>query len=373
MRQNSRAAFAKSKNGRVVINLPRNWFGGRQRTISIGLPDSPENMVQGNEIARQINNDWRLNIFDYSGQRYQISAPKVDTLYCENLQELWRKYCEYKRPNWKAKSIKFNEGALGHWMNKIPYDWHDALSVRAYLITNTTNYMAVAVLRGISLAINWGIRVGVIPDQKNPYARMGTDLKAKRPGAGRKGANALSESEQAELIKLFAESPRYSEFHNFAQFLFLTGCRPSEAVGITWGQVSPNYDRLTFDRSIVQIDSKFVHNQYSKTNRTREFPIANQLAKLLQSLGRKADSKLIFMVNDQPIDYHAKFYLAWKKLSLQALNRPSTPYNARDTFITRQIEHGIPIGLVAQWVDNSTVMIEQNYLDVAKTFKVLPQ
>lgn len=54
---------------------------------------------------------------------------------------------------------------------------------------------------------------------------------------------------------------------------------------------------------------------------------------------------------------------AWDKIVDSLVERKTTPYSCRDTFISEQIAKGVPTAVVAKWCDNSVEMIEQKYLD----------
>jgi integrase len=77
-------------------------------------------------------------------------------------------------------------------------------------------------------------------------------------------------------------------------------------------------------------------------------------------------------VNGQYFNYDTFYSRAWKTLAEKVTGLKTTPYSTRDTFITRQIEKGKPIAIIAKWVDNSTAIIEKNYLDTAAILSIRP-
>jgi integrase len=366
MRQNSRAAEAKIKNGRVIIRLPRNWFEGKQREFSLGIPGNLENLTYGRSIATQINHDHRSGQFDFSLAKYreqplQQLAPEDFTL-----GQLWEKYCQYKKSGWKAKTVEYYAW-LGHLIHQLPTDWANALDVRACLLELTTEGQAIRVLKSIESCLEWAMRVGLLADQRNPYRKMGADLQGRK--SARSVANAFTQDEQSRMIQAFRNHPRWSVFGDFVEFLFLTGCRPSEAIGLHWEQIAPDCSTILFDRSVVKIGQKWHVNKLSKTNRERIFYCHDRLQNLIGSLVRQ--NSPVFLVNGQYINYDS-FDKPWKKLSMEVTGKHSTPYSARDTFITHQTELGKPVAVVAQWVDNSSEMIEKKYLDTGAIRAIRP-
>jgi integrase len=178
--------------------------------------------------------------------------------------------------------------------------------------------------------------------------------------------NAFTLEEQDRILEAFAHSRYYSYYLPLVKFWLLTGCRPSEAIGLEWEQVSANRTSIRFDRSIGQVGSKFIKNKRSKTNRVRIFPTNEKLQILLLEINRASDSKHLLVFpsrKNKIIDYKAFSARIWKPLVEAAIGRHSTPYSCRDTFITHQIGQGIPIAVIAKWVDNSVKMIESRYLD----------
>jgi integrase len=371
MRKNSGSAEVKDLNGRVIIRLPRNWFDGKQKSLPLGIPSTRENLAYGEQISNQINTDHLAGQFDRTLTKYkkqpQVSPSELPTI---TTKELWNKYCDYKQPRWKAKTAVYNREIIGRWIDRLSPDWSDALAVRSYLLASTTDGVVVRVLNSLETAVEWAMRVQVLPESRNPYKGMGSDLKVAKT---KKGANALTQVEQEQLIQAFYDHPLWSVYGEFVEFLFLTGCRPSEAIGLHWSQVAADCTTVRFNRSVVMIGRQFHLNELSKTNRERVFYCNDRLIGLLLKLYRNcAGAGAVFRVHGRFINYDTFSRRPWNSLAFEATGRKTTPYSARDTFITHQTEKGKPIAIVAQWVDNSTGMIERKYLDTSATQSIKP-
>jgi integrase len=370
VRKNSGSAEVKDLNGRVIIRLPRNWFDGKQKSLPLGIPTTLENMAHGGKIAAQINSDYLAGQFDRTLAKYK-QQPQAHQQPAEilTIKELWGKYCDYKQRRWKALSAHYNRVTIGGWIDKIPQDWRKALEVRSYLLEETTEGITVRVLCSIESCLEWAMRVGELPEQRNPYKRMGSDLQTKKLSV----ANALTKEEQSQVIKAFYDHPTWAYYAQFVEFLFLTGCRPSEAIGLDWSQMTADFTQITFDRSVVRIGRKWHQNKLSKTNRARIFYCNGKLQHLLTEIHTGSKGKgAVFLLNGEYIDYGVFSKRPWKTITFPILDRSSTPYSTRDTFITRQTEAGKPIAIVAKWVDNSTGMIEKKYLDTTVTQAIRP-
>jgi integrase len=371
VRKNSGSAEVKDLNGRVIIRLPRNWFEGKQKSLPLGLPTTLENLAHGGKIAAQMNSDYLAGQFDTTFAKYkqQPQTPQQPVTAALTLKELWAKYCDYKQRRWKASTAHYNRVIIGVWFERIPHDWRKALDVRSFLLAETTEGITIRVLCSIETCLDWSMRVGLLPEQRNPYKGMGGDLQAKELG----GANALSKEEQEQVIQAFYGHPLWAHYAQFVEFLFLTGCRPSEAVGLDWSQINPEFSQICFDRSVVRIGREWHQNKLSKTNRARIFYCNDRLQQLLADLHATSKKKgTVFQVHGQYIDYRVFSKRPWKTIAFSILGRSSTPYSTRDTFITRQTEAGKPIAIIAKWVDNSSGMIEKKYLDTTATQSIRP-
>ncbi|MEO0537524.1 MAG: hypothetical protein AAF215_27145 [Cyanobacteria bacterium P01_A01_bin.123] len=100
--------------------------------------------------------------------------------------------------------------------------------------------------------------------------------------------NAFTEEERDRTIDAFKEDSRkgmnYRHYAPFVEFLFLVGCRPSEAIGLQWKHISEDFSFVHFDSSLVQIGNRRVRTQGSKNNRTRQIAVSQRVQALLQSI-----------------------------------------------------------------------------------------
>ncbi len=91
----------------------------------------------------------------------------------------------------------------------------------------------------------WSVKEGLL--EANPFAQMtitlpkGTDEYA--------DINPFSREERDLIIQTFAGDRYYSFYTPYVQFLFLTGCRPSEAIALQWKHI--NSKAVQFRQSVV--------------------------------------------------------------------------------------------------------------------------
>jgi integrase len=100
----------------------------------------------------------------------------------------------------------------------------------------------------------------------------------------------FSKKEMDAIVQAFADHPVYNHYTNFVKFLFLTGCRSSEAVGLKWKHISADCQIITFCEAVVNVSSKGIRKN-TKTGKSRKFPCNLQLQKLLLNI-RPSDMRV---------------------------------------------------------------------------------
>jgi integrase len=352
------------RSGRLRLRIPGNCFpDGKQQEIALEMADTSA----GRTVAAQIIANLQLDI--YQGQidptldKYR-RAPMVTIV---TAFSLWTQYVEYKKPTIKLSTLDYYERTIGSKMVQIPHSIDKALDVRDWLLKNSPPAFAGRCLDHLSSAVAWGIRHSVISLVKNPYLGMGREVK---PKTQTPGADAFTTKQKEQILNSFVGSPYYDRYFAFVYFLFLTGCRPSEAIGLRWGEIATDFSVVNFTGSIVRVNHKAVRMNRSKTNRVRSFPINSELNDLLQAIHKPTHQAdwLVFPLTDDPylpIDYENFYKRAWVKTVRPIVNRRTTPYSCRDTFITEQVAAGFPVSVISKWVDNSPRMIDDRYFDVS--------
>ncbi len=352
------------RSGRLALLIPAAVHPeGRRAEIALNMADSEA----GQTVAARILADLKLDIYngnlDISLVKYQRkSVTTMMTIY-----DLWCEYIDYRRGIIKPSTLHYYEEIIGDRLRNCPQSLTRGLEVRRWLLENMSQDYAARILGALSWAVTWGIKHERISLKKNIYIDMAKETK---PKSQTPAPDAFNQEEKEAILNSFVTSHRYDHFYPFVYFLFLTGCRPSEAIGIQWGDISSGYKLINFTGSIIQIKSQAVRMSTSKTNRVRSFPINTELRDLLEACKRSPTqpSDLIFPSREDiniPINYQNFSKGAWEKIVDPIVGRNTTPYSCRDTFITEQIAKGIPISVVARWVDNSPEVINKHYFDIS--------
>jgi integrase len=356
-----------SVRGRLRLRLPRAWFDGRQVIFSLGLTDNAANRRIATEVVAEIGRDFRAGKLDRTFVKYGKQLPQKTTS-PPTIGELWSKYCLFKKGSLKPATQYYWEVTLGRHIFACPILATEALEAKKWFLERTTGGMLWRIMSAVTSSIRWANTHDII--EKNIVSQWESVLSAVRKKNSDPRPNALTDFETSQLLEAIERSkPHYT---CFVKFLFLTGCRPSEAIGLTWRQISLDGRSILFDRSIIRLGGRIVKNERSKTNRVRIFPTPVDLAALLLDLPRRSPSDLVFpSPKGDSIDYSNFRRKVWHPLAKPILGRSSTPYSCRDSFITRQIAAGKPLAAIAKWVDTSIPMIEERYFDLA-AIDILP-
>lgn len=343
--------------GMLRLRLPRHLFGGQQKYLYLSLPDTPLNRSAAEKKARAIAADIAFDKFDASLQKYQsiiTVIPKAQ--YSLSLGELWEKYTVYKSQHLAATTIKKDFAVVARHIQKTCGDLSQAQKVRMELIELTTIRSAKRSLMQINACCTWAVDFGLI--ETNPFEKL--KIKARKPPAN---IEPFTEQERDRIIAVFKEKESF--YASLIEFLFLTGCRPSEAIALRWKHIDTNLTRITFCEAFVYGISKG-----TKTDKSRIFPINSKLRSFLKAIGPDAtntDSLVFPSKTGLVIDEHNLGTRLWKPILEDLGIRQRPIYNCRHTFISNCLAKGTQVKQVALWCGNSPRTIWEHYAGLIAT------
>lgn len=355
MRQPKGTVSVSVCRGMLRLQLPRHLYGGEQRYLYLGLPDTPTNRQSAQARAQAIASDIAFDRFDATLERYRPTAIQPDNL--PTLGELWQKYTFYKAKDLSPTTLDKDFKRVANHIAAMPTQkLRDARRIRKHLIDTLTSTSAKKVLMHLSACCQWAMDEEMIPN--NPFRH----LPKVKGGKSTQDINPFTQGERDQIIQAFEQSVYYSHYAAFVKFLFFTGCRTSEAVGLQWKHISADLKTITFSEAVVNGVRKG-----TKTGKIRKFPVNDFLRSLLIEI-RPPNPKPDEIVFKSPegllIDAHNFLNRAWTSV-LEPLSITYRPqYNTRHTFITLCLEYGIPDTQVAQWVGNSARTIWQHYAGI---------
>jgi integrase len=362
--------------------MPRTLFGGNQKYVYTRLEDNNEGWHEAYSQAMRIESDIRKATFDFSLKTYQPQRPELTILTSQQLTllELWDRYSEYRRPQVAETTFKVNyQSRYRNAIAQLPTQrLQDAILIRDYLLRNKTAATAKQLLVQFNACCNWAVKSQLI--KVNPFSGMASDLRVVRTSR-EDSIHPFTPQERDAIIQAFEEHPHYQHYTPFVKFLFMTGCRTSEAVGLRWRDVNPGCTIITFSSAISKKTRKG-----TKTGKSRKFPCNQQLQSLLQSIRpAKPDPESLVFPNPigNPIDPAVFLHNAWSgdesknKIGIVTqlvkegkVERYRPQYNTRHTFITMALEAGVSPTQVGRWVGTSTETISRHYAGVIRQLQV---
>ncbi|MBV8885959.1 MAG: tyrosine-type recombinase/integrase [Chroococcidiopsidaceae cyanobacterium CP_BM_RX_35] len=354
----------------------------QQKSFTLGIADTSENRVKGESIVRQMHLDMLSGNFDSTLVKYKpvshltvVEAIKPKTGL--DLAQLWDKYTEFRAKQVSETTLKLNYARVSSHIQKLPTkSLADAVLIRDSLLEKNSAYTAKRILTQINACCNWAMRSKLI--DLNPFYEMAAEIKLSKTELESLDIDPFSKEEREIIIQAFKEHERYNRYAAFVEFLFLTGCRTSEAVGLKWKHISPDLSKITFSETIVNVSSKKIR-QGLKTQDKRTFPCNKQLRLFLLSIkpeNLEPDSPVFTSIKGQEINAHTFNAMCWhgcvnkgrryvgivQKLADEGkINHYRPQYQTRHTFITLCLDAGVEVKDVARWVGNTPEIIYKHY------------
>jgi integrase len=362
-------ASLESHRGRLRIHLPKAYYAGKNKYLNLFLADNEKNRGIALDKLDWINGDIVNDRLDVTLERYQPQAKQQayltlveDPKPVMELKQVWDSYLAYIEPSRKPSTLLYLHKTISPKIHTCEIqDPSLALEVRNWLLSVTTQSMTKRVLIQINAAIKWAIKHKKLAIPVSPFDGMAYEFKHNYETNPAPNAFTLLERDRVlETFKNHSRSSggiRYAHYAHFVEFMFLTGCRPHEAVELQWKH--------------IDLAWRFINFTDSKTGRSRKFPCNQSLREFLQSIPQK--SALVFPApKGGSINYKNFSQRAWKAI-VDPIKPDTTPYSCRDTFITEQVAKNVNTAIIAKWVDNSVKTIEKHYLDMLSLDHILPQ
>lgn len=234
----------------------------------------------------------------------------------------------------------------------------------------------------LSSEISWLLNLQIAPatfNKKLGYLRACGDW-AKSEGLlsinpwlkvkSRKGTKEIikpfSQDEAARISAGFKKT--YPAWSPFAKFLFLSGCRMSEAIGLQWKHIDFERGEICICESLAQCKDGNGYERVRKSTKTgsvRFLKINAELAKLFEQVKSASPNSEDLIFKNPTGTGHLdsnNFRDRWKKV-LAAANIPyRRPHVIRHSFASHAIEQGCPLTGVAYLLGHSdTRMVAQTY------------
>jgi integrase len=377
----SKTSTGKQSKGSVSIRCShdrlqlRFRYQGKRECLSLGLPDTANNRKLAEAKARQIEMDILSNNFDPSMDKYRqtafLAAQPLSPL-IPKLNHLWTKFVESKQSQCSQNTMDTMYAQYTRYIQKLPtHDLTQAGEIKDFALKTFPINSAKRLMIRLNACCKWAMQNGLIDG--NPFNGMASDIKLPKSQKNEDGEiNPFTAEERDSILNAIATdqfNPAHSAFKHsyyfpFVYFLFKTGCRSSEAVALTWKDISKDFSSISFERSIIDTAQGRQVREGLKTQEKRKFPCNYTLQEFLKSI-KPATAKptdLVFPgMKGGYLDPDAFRKYVWKRI-LEGLGIEYRKlYQTRHTFITLALEARLDAKDVAKLVGNSPEVIYRHY------------
>jgi integrase len=352
----------KINHGRIQIVLT---YRGVRKYLSLGLPDSKPNRVYAEMVKSRIVSDLLNDNFDPTLEKYKRDALKPDEHKPTDdisIAQLWEQYTNYKRPQLAPSTIAKDFDRVAVYIARFPVSTLDgAIAVRDYLNSTTTPNTTKRVLTQLNACCAWAVDSRLIV--VNPFVGMAAGIKAPKVKTDGEDIDPFSPDERERIIQ--ALKALNSEYAALVEFMFRTGCRPSEAIALQFKHISVGCKNITFEQAVTTSENGLAVKQGLKTQQKRVFPCGKDLTAFLKSIAPEQIDREQFIFRSPKkkfIDFHNFSNRVWHPTLASLDIKQRNPYQMRHTFITHCINSGMNAKDVARLVGNSAEIIYKHYM-----------
>jgi integrase len=375
----------------------------KQKYLALGLPDTSRNRLIAEELVATVNRDIVFDNLDITLEKYKPGTLK-ETLEqvkpkIPGLLELYTEFIEtVMKPKLDTVTFVRKHGGLFLKIVKSCPSVDIVINSKEIFDTvkeSTTPTLARSMLDVLYNLMEWCKRRDILKrDTYNPYR----DYKQDVPGKSKKvkpkhireqglveddDYRGYSPEEAEHIIEAFLSKGKVPGlYHSLALFLFLTGCRSNEAVGLEWGDINEDCSIITFCHTFCETTKEEKGLKTEKKGKSkRKFPCGKRLQELLKKMREiqgnpNPKTKVFLNHKGKPIGWQ-NFYRCWaghhnehqdtdgviETLAKEGKVRYYLkPYSTRHSFITWQLAHGMTVADVAKFVGNTPEMILNHYV-----------
>jgi integrase len=354
----------KTPKGSVAITSDKDrlrlrWqANGKRYALYLGIADTPANRKFAQAKAISIELDIRSGNFDttlakYKAQKIQANPkPDIKKIFAS---EILQAYTAEQSKHLDPRTIeKYN--ALTNHLRAFE-DSNEEIEPQKF-IEYLRNFQKPRTIRDrlaiLKAAWRWAT------DKKLTHKNIWLTIEAKSIRTGTKQPpKPFSKEEINAILKGFKESEKYSCYYNYVRFLFLTGFRTGEAVGLRWRHIADDYSHIW----VGEIISGGLQKP-TKNHKDRIFPCNQELKEFLSSIkpDSSTDNDLIFSSpKGRPINANNFCRRVWRVILTEANIAFRKPYNTRHTFVSHCLTAGMHPLQVAPITGHDVQVLYKNY------------
>jgi integrase len=373
----------KSQKGKVKVENDKGWLRlrfthlGKRYAFALGYPDTVIGWKLAESKAQQIELDILSYNFDptlakYKPQR-QVSSHQPDAL---SVAGLFQQFMDYKAKSLSAKTMEKYRATYNYLLKFFPNK----------AIASVTESSAEEFVK-------WQFGKSLSPDQvkrrmeeleacwlwhqveQNPWKVVGDSLsetlreRIKVPP--KQKPKPFTREEMQISLEGFGGDRHYKHYLNFVEFLFGTGCRIGEAIGLRWKHITDDCSQVWIGEQITRGNRKA-----TKTNRARTVTLTPKLQQMLQSRrpAHPAPEALVFTApKGGAMDDHNFRNRPWKKMITKLGIDYRKPYNTRHTLVSHALDLQMNPVMVAELTRHNVKTLYEHYAGNVNSRPTLPE
>ncbi len=277
-----------------------------RQEIYLGVYCNPAGFTYAENEAKLVGS--LLAKREFSWEPYLHTKRSQQQSFTPQLLNLWEKYVEHKSHSVTVTTLnKDFKKVRNHLVMLSELDLESAVAIRDRLLATKTANTVRRVLVQLSACCKWAVERELL--ENNPFEGMASKIKVAESEEDK--IDPFNQAEIAAIVQGFEADKYFNHYTPFVKFLFMTGCRTSEAVGLQWKHVSGDLTTIHFEEAVVD-----GHRKGPKT-RKRKFPCDEKLRDLLLSLRPEnpvLESSVFVSPRGKLIDSHNFLNRAWKSV-----------------------------------------------------------
>ncbi|MEK0194212.1 MAG: site-specific integrase [Oscillatoriales cyanobacterium] len=324
-------------------SLRLEWtYQGQRRTLYPGLADTKTNRIKAREIALQIESDVETGTYNGSISKYKKAIKPLLRLNPTELFEIW---LEFKKNSWDQETFKTRSYLKTDLTNffKDKKDYLTKEDVKKFYYWLSSKRLASDTfnrkLDNFELAWDFLLESGQVAE--NPWRNL-----PRRKTSKTTNSKPFTKTEINKILTAFEAHKTYKHYTVFVKFLFGTGCRIGEAIGIRWKDLDLESGKITILEQVTSGQRKA-----AKSGSCREFYLSGTVKILLKNFkpATARESDLVFTtLTGKPIDDHNFRERPWVAILALAGVEYRKPSNTRHTFCSHALESGVnPVTVAA--------------------------
>ena len=373
----------KNSKGTVTIinadgRIRLRWrFKAIRHSISLG-EYTKSNLFQARIIALKIEQDILLNNFDKTLNSYSENKSNKSQVH-KSIVELFEEWVkDYKQMDCEIHTnYNSTRNMLRKWGKITEENITNKLNKEK--VCNTTYNRRLRILKNFSLwLINRKIWTNIYLDEVNPKKVKKTTEPKRSP---------FTNIEIGSILKAFKDNTftpnksayKHSHYYPFIYFLFKTGVRNAEAIGLRVSSINLETNQIqineAFARSLKGSSSNKRIRKETKNGKERILPLTPDLREVLWTIiQNKNNDDLVFQSpKGKSIDDHNFQTRVLKKVQQGLGIQIRVLYACRHTFGSRCIDSGISPVMTAFLMGNSPEVALKNYTHQLQIPKFLPE